>query len=410
MEAACCLLQGQAFEALENRKQALNCYSQALKEDIFCYEAFHTLIDKQMLTSNEEAALLEGLDFKGNEWLKQVYLHKIKKFNLEKLPEPTIIKEYNLHTNPDIITSKAESFYFRNQFEKAYALTKQILEDDPYDHNNTVVIHLSCLVELSKKSELFYLAHKLVEMQPNESVSWYAVGCYYYLIRKYEKARRYFSKSTTTTKDFGPGWLGFGHAFAIEGEHDQALAAYRSAHRLLSKSHIPPLYIGIELVRANNLPLARQFVKKSESGCPYDPLVYNELGVIDFKDGKYNDAIINFEKALGLLSDVSVLATWEPIFFNLGHCYRKLRQYHNAIKYYKKALKLSSQNSTTYTALAYTHHLLNNTTIAIELYHKALALNPDDNFASRMLSFALEEEAFFQTWIGEKITEPMDQT
>jgi len=234
----------------------------------------------------------------------------------------------------------------------------------------------------------------LVDTHPSLAVSWYAVGCYYYLIRKYDRARRHFNKSTTCNRDFGPGWLGFGHAFAIEGEHDQALAAYRSAHRLLSRSHLPPLCIGVELVRANNLPLARQFMIKSKSICPFDPLVFNELGVIDFKDGKYEDAIANFEKAVSLLSEDSALVSWEPIFFNLGHCYRKQRQYQNAVKYYKKALKLCPHNGSTYTALAFTNHLMGNTEVAIELYHKALAINPDDTFASAMLLKGLQEYAF----------------
>ncbi len=29
------------------------------------------------------------------------------------------------------------------------------------------------------------------------AVSWYAVGCYYYLVGKHEKARSYFSKATS---------------------------------------------------------------------------------------------------------------------------------------------------------------------------------------------------------------------
>jgi len=30
--------------------------------------------------------------------------------------------------------------------------------------------------------ELFYLAHKLVDLQPDQAIAWFAVGCYYYLI------------------------------------------------------------------------------------------------------------------------------------------------------------------------------------------------------------------------------------
>lgn len=33
-------------------------------------------------------------------------------------------------------------------------------------------------------SELFTLAHKLVDLYPSMAISWFAVGCYYYVISK----------------------------------------------------------------------------------------------------------------------------------------------------------------------------------------------------------------------------------
>jgi anaphase-promoting complex subunit 6 len=65
------------------------------------------------------------------------------------------------------------------------------MENDPY--NTTIlVVHISCLVELNLKNELFYLAHKLVDENPENFLSWYTVGAYYYLIGNNEKTRRYF--------------------------------------------------------------------------------------------------------------------------------------------------------------------------------------------------------------------------
>ena len=41
-------------------------------------------------------------------------------------------------------------------------------------------------VELDKASDLFYLAHKLVDEYPKAAVAWYAVGCYYVTRRAYD--------------------------------------------------------------------------------------------------------------------------------------------------------------------------------------------------------------------------------
>ena len=37
---------------------------------------------------------------------------------------------------------------------------------------------------------------------------------------------RYLSKATQLDRLFGPAWLAYGHSFALENEHDQAMAAY----------------------------------------------------------------------------------------------------------------------------------------------------------------------------------------
>lgn len=42
-----------------------------------------------------------------------------------------------------------------------------------------------------------------------------------------------FSKATTLEKTYGPAWIAYGHSFAVESEHDQAMAAYFTAAQLM---------------------------------------------------------------------------------------------------------------------------------------------------------------------------------
>jgi anaphase-promoting complex subunit 6 len=172
-------------------------------------------------------------------------------------------------------------------------------------------IYISALVELGAKGELFYASHRLVDEEPNGPIAWYAVGCYYFLIHRFDQARSYFrlglsfklcpsslvySKATALDQYFGPAWLVFGHTFALQGEHDQAMAAYRTAARVLTgwanhfcwdqqflisfRSHIPLVCIGMELARVNNLQLALQFIQQACCLLPADPLSWNELGLV----------------------------------------------------------------------------------------------------------------------------------
>jgi anaphase-promoting complex subunit 6 len=73
------------------------------------------------------------------------------------------------------------------------------------------------------------------------------------------------------------GWIGFAHAFALQGEHDQAMAAYRSAARMICNKHLPSLCIAMEYLRVNNLALALKFATNARLMCADDPLVFNEV-------------------------------------------------------------------------------------------------------------------------------------
>jgi anaphase-promoting complex subunit 6 len=54
-----------------------------------------------------------------------------------------------------------------------------------------------------------------------------------FIAGKSDPARRYLGKSTTLDKLFSPAWLAYGHSFAAENEHDQAMAAYFKASQLM---------------------------------------------------------------------------------------------------------------------------------------------------------------------------------
>lgn len=159
-------------------------------------------------------------------------------------------------------------------------------------------------------SELFCIAHKLVDLYSDEAISWYAVGCYYDLIGKSDQARRYLSKATSIDRLFGPAWLAYGHSFAKENEHDQviiiifdvqdliidlinmlivnlvfeqAMAAYFKATQLMRGCHLPLLYIGVECGLTKNYDLSQKFFYQAMSIAPLDVFVLHELGVIKFE-------------------------------------------------------------------------------------------------------------------------------
>ena len=101
----------------------------------------------------------------------------------------------NQQESLDIRLIQAEQFFKEHNFYKSFELLKKIKDDDPY-FLEAIPILCSVLIELDKQGELYHIAHKLVQANPDSAVSWYAVGSYYYLVKKFPQARKYFTKST----------------------------------------------------------------------------------------------------------------------------------------------------------------------------------------------------------------------
>lgn len=76
------------------------------------------------------------------------------------------------------------------------------------------------LIETNNVGELYHIAHKLVSANPDSAISWYAVGSYYFLIKKYPTARKFFSKACNIDKNLAASWIAYGHSFAAQDESD----------------------------------------------------------------------------------------------------------------------------------------------------------------------------------------------
>ncbi|XP_071085034.1 cell division cycle protein 16 homolog [Haliotis cracherodii] len=391
------LLRGKIYEAMDNRQQAAVCFQEALKQDVYCYEAFDLLVNHHMLTAEEERSLLDCLPFQSQcpeeevELVKFLYENKLKKYNKPgdiNLPSSLAC----LNDNLDMVVNLSERHYYNCDFRECFSITSVVLCKDPYN-SKCLPLHIAVLVELKKANALFYIAHKLVEFYPTKPVAWFAVGCYYLLIGKSEPARRYLSKATTLDRAYGPAWLAFGHSFAADNEHDQAMAAYFTASQIMKGCHLPVLYIGLEYGLTNNSKLAEKFFSQALSIAPEDPFVLHEMGVIAYQNNDLVEAEQYFMEALKKVQAISkqtMAEKWEPLLNNLGHVCRKRKKYEDALEYHKQAEMICPQNPSTYSAIGYVYSLMGDNMKAVDYFHRALGIRRDDAFSTTMLGHVIE--------------------
>lgn len=401
-EAAMCYLRGLCYAKQNAFDRARDCYKDAVRIDVQCFEAFDQLMKNSLMSPAEELEFLESLDFdsitvpndpslsqEAAHFVKMLYTTRLSKYSspsaLSDATE-TLSTHYNLANNPDILLSRAEALYTQCRFHEALELTSSILSSPEsgavlpsspghqvqnLGHSPAVYpLHLACLYETGATNALFLLAHTLADNAPEESYSYLAIGVYYLSVAKIAEARRFFSKASLLDPHSAPAWIGFAHTFAAEGEHDQAIAAYSTAARLFQGSHLPQLFLGMQHLALNNMSLAHEYLSAAyamSSGSPSgslstipsslsnglpplggDPLVLNELGVVLYHQSNLEAAADLFRQSLALAASLQCdPAAWVATRANLGHALRRLGRLEEALAEFDECLRIGAGGSST---------------------------------------------------------------
>ncbi|EER27622.1 TPR Domain containing protein [Coccidioides posadasii C735 delta SOWgp] len=404
-EAAMCYLRGLCYARQNAFDRARDCYKDAVRIDIQCFEAFEQLMKNSLMSPAEELEFLESLDFdsmnpssdpsisqEAAEFVKLLYTTRLSKYSSPSAishATETLSTHYNLAENPDLLLSRAETLYTQCRFPEALQLTSSILSSLDSDsmsaatsqgsqsrsigHSPSVYpLHLACLYETGATNSLFLLAHTLADNAPEESYTYLAIGVYYLSVSKIAEARRFFSKASLLDPHSAPAWIGFAHTFAAEGEHDQAIAAYSTAARLFQGSHLPQLFLGMQHLALNNMSLAHEYLSAAynmSSGSLSatsrngsfsfgagnmqpppggDPLVLNEVGVVLYHQANLEGAIEFFRRTLALAASLQCdPGAWSATRANLGHALRRLGSFEEALVEFDECLRIGAGGSTT---------------------------------------------------------------
>ncbi|MFH4979720.1 hypothetical protein AB6A40_006429, partial [Gnathostoma spinigerum] len=399
MEGALLLLLGKTYLILQNRLSAQKCLHRAVLKDPCLVEAMELIQKYNLLSKKGFEDLINRAPLKSC-GVPDVLKHFELLDNDVDLDESTI--NSSISSDLSIRTSLATRLYRSGNVAKANRITSEILNEAGI-FQDCLLVHVATLVHLRKADELFSLAHQLVDNQPDNELSWYTVGCYYYTIGQLVAAKNFLNKCTSMNSSFGEGWLAFGHVLSAESEHEQAMNCYLRASRVLEGSFEPLMYIGLEYSYANNTRLAQDFLNDASELAGKSVLVMHEQGCIYYMKKDWRSADVMFSKALRLLCNITdencdavslldkPLSTfWEPLINNLGHVRRKLHSYMDSVKFHQKSLSLCPHKASTIGAMAISFASAGKLDEAARYFHEALGICPHSQILKQALERLLE--------------------
>jgi len=395
MMASKYVLMGQIYDIQQNPNVAFSCLRQALAHDPYCAAAWQQIKRRKYLSANDQA------DF-----------YKIHKLAETPENQPIAHSCQKRHADSALSTlSKASALFEKQLLTETYQITSRMIYRNAFDWD-TLPLHLATIVEMgsSKSTELFKISHNLMDACPQRSISWYAAGCYYFCIGNLKQARHHFSRATEFVMDeyiCWASWIGYAHSFAKDFEHDQALAAYLQASQLMPNNHLPNLYIGMQHLSNNNFKLAEQYfdlaAQQSRCGSEYDPFVLSEQAYTCYLQSNYDQSEVYAKRALTRLDSCYCAGPrWATVLANLGHTFRKRKNYKSAEACFEKALILDPSNAENlYTAIGLVKLHLSAFESAIEYLQKALVMNSKNEHAAQLLQDAMELWSYEMNIIAE---------
>ena len=147
----------------------------------------------------------------------------------------------------------------------------------------------------------------------------------------------------------------------------------------------------MEFVRTNNLKTALIAFQNALQLSQNDPLIYNEIGVVYYKQHMYDEALNYFIKGIKMCSEDDVSSAYQTLMINLGHTYRKLKKLKEALEVYMKLYYIDSKNIDVLNGIGFILSLIGKFNYALDYFHQANFIQSNDNFSITMINKCINE-------------------
>jgi tetratricopeptide (TPR) repeat protein len=186
----------------------------------------------------------------------------------------------------------------RSDYESAKEQYQVLANLDPYYYLNHYRLGLVYqLLEQFKEAAASYL--RAINLKPDDPMSNMSLGTVYLSLDKPKDALPYARKAVQHAPNNAAAWVNLGLVLDANANYAESENAYRKALDLDSSLTLPRLYLGESLLQQKKFGEARatlqELVKVEDK-----PLYRKRLGDAYARDGKYEDALREYQTALKL--------------------------------------------------------------------------------------------------------------
>ena len=255
------------------------------------------------------------------------------------------------------------------QYDESLQYFSKILELDSNNYN-ALFFKSKMLTELEKYEESMEYLNKLIKLKPNDSNNWFYKASNLVALGQYDEADTYFDKAIKLNPNLIHVWYQKALNLITLEQYEEAISCLDKVIELNPSLDTPWYTKGKTLIELNRYEESIEYLDKTIELNPKSLFAYNTKGMALTELGKYDDAIACFDEVLFLDPTNSVA------LHSMGYlCLVGLKDYKQAIKYIKVALKLDPDNSMNWNNLGDAYLNIGEYGKALECCDKARSLD-----------------------------------
>eukprot|EP00923_Selenidium_pygospionis_P058404 GHVN01102511.1.p1 GENE.GHVN01102511.1~~GHVN01102511.1.p1 ORF type:complete len:508 (+),score=53.85 GHVN01102511.1:5132-6655(+) len=274
----------------EKEDEMYKYFMESVRLDPGLYEGLHELFYKGLVGGKRGLEWPPIKEKKSEQSIFEIY-------QVVRGLEPSVcIRELSIiqHIEIERLLSRGE---YIASFRRCHGLVGRhglLLETAPF-----YIASAYCLGDVSA---MYAFATRLVDVYPEDTLSWYAVGVFNMMIGRYEESLRYLSKSLKYDEKNVLSLTAAGHVHSVLGANNLALSAYRKASKETQISFKISLFLGMEEICIGDTDAASKSLVVSlgahgDTGL-FDPVLLNEIGILYYRQKEHVKSLGCFQTAL----------------------------------------------------------------------------------------------------------------
>lgn len=314
----------------------------------------------------------------------------------------------------------AETLVLRGRRQEALDMVSQIIKENPNDYEATAMRASLWLQDGGRENVQTAIAelNSVIVRQPENVVLRYNLGRAYVAKGDVDQARIQFQEAIKYRPDYIPARIAIAQLYMAKNEFTKALQAAEEILQYDSSNLTGRMIRTGARMGLGDRPTARQELSQLLMLSPDYPDALFQMGVLNYQEKRYDDAIANFERmqkvapndprgligkvqtmqglkkfdeAIRLLQD-DLKANPQRSFYRLAlaNTAVEAQQYDLAIGEYRKLLEKNPKNFDVQIRLAETVRRKGDMKLSITEFQKAKELNPNDAAAYVHLALLYE--------------------